>query len=74
MVREGRKIFADLTVEENMRLGAYCRNDTDAIEQDLKLMESYFAVLAAKRSAKGSKLSGGQQRRAGEVFGRGLVG
>jgi len=49
MVPEGRKIFPDLTVEENLRLGAYCRKDTDAIEQDLKLMESYFAVLATKR-------------------------
>jgi branched-chain amino acid transport system ATP-binding protein len=62
MVPEGRRIFADLTVEENLRLGAYCRKDTHAIEQDLKLMESYFAVLATKRSAKGSELSGGQQQ------------
>ncbi len=62
MVPEGRKIFPDLTVEENLRLGAYCRKDTDAIEQDVKLMESYFAVLATKRSAKGSELSGGQQQ------------
>jgi len=62
MVPEGRKIFPDLTVEENLRLGAYCRKDTDAIEQDLKLMESYFKILATKRSAKGSELSGGQQQ------------
>jgi branched-chain amino acid transport system ATP-binding protein len=62
MVPEGRKIFPDLTVEENLRLGAYCRKDTDAIEQDLRLMESYFTVLATKRSAKGSELSGGQQQ------------
>jgi branched-chain amino acid transport system ATP-binding protein len=62
MVPEGRKIFPDLTVEENLRLGAYSRKDTKAIEQDLKLMESYFAVLATKRSAKGSELSGGQQQ------------
>jgi branched-chain amino acid transport system ATP-binding protein len=62
MVPEGRKIFPDLTVEENLRLGAYSRKDTEAIEQDLKLMESYFAVLATKRSAKGNELSGGQQQ------------
>jgi len=62
MVPEGRKIFPELTVEENLRLGAYCRKDADAIEQDLKLMESYFGVLATKRSAKGSELSGGQQQ------------
>jgi branched-chain amino acid transport system ATP-binding protein len=62
MVPEGRKIFADLTVQENLWLGAYCRKDPDSIEQDLKLMESYFGVLATKRSAKGSELSGGQQQ------------
>jgi branched-chain amino acid transport system ATP-binding protein len=62
MVPEGRKIFADLTVDENLRLGAYCRKDTEGIEQDLKLMESYFKILATKRSAKGSELSGGQQQ------------
>ena len=36
--------------------------DAEAVEQDLKLMESYFGVLATKRSAKGSELSGGQQQ------------
>jgi len=62
MVPEGRRIFPDLTVEENLRLGAYCRKDRDAIEDDIRLMESYFNVLATKRGAKGSELSGGQQQ------------
>jgi branched-chain amino acid transport system ATP-binding protein len=62
MVPEGRHIFPDLTVQENLRLGAYCRRDRDAIEEDIKLMESYFEVLATKRGAKGSELSGGQQQ------------
>jgi branched-chain amino acid transport system ATP-binding protein len=62
MVPEGRRIFPDLTVHENLRLGAYCRQDRDAIEEDIKLMESYFDILAAKRGAKGSQLSGGQQQ------------
>ncbi len=62
MVPEGRRIFADLTVQENLRLGAYCRKDRDAIEDDIKLMESYFNVLATKRSSKGGELSGGQQQ------------
>ena len=48
-VPEGRKIFPDLTVGENLRLGAYCRKDTVEIERDLNLMVSYFAVLATKR-------------------------
>jgi branched-chain amino acid transport system ATP-binding protein len=63
MVPEGRRIFADLTVHENLRLGAYCRNDGAAIiDDDIKLMESYFSVLATKRTAKGDELSGGQQQ------------
>jgi branched-chain amino acid transport system ATP-binding protein len=62
MVPEGRRIFPDLTVQENLRVGAYCRQDRDAVEEDIKLMESYFNVLATKRSAKGSELSGGQQQ------------
>jgi branched-chain amino acid transport system ATP-binding protein len=62
MVPEGRHIFPDLTVQENLRLGAYCRKDRNAIEEDISLMESYFDVLAAKRNAKGSELSGGQQQ------------
>jgi len=35
MVPEGRHIFADLTVRENLRLGAYCRTDQDAVEADM---------------------------------------
>jgi branched-chain amino acid transport system ATP-binding protein len=62
MVPEGRHIFADLTVQENLRLGAYCRKDRDAVEEDIKLMETYFGVLAIKRTAKGGELSGGQQQ------------
>jgi branched-chain amino acid transport system ATP-binding protein len=62
MVPEGRRVFADLTVQENLRLGAYCRKERDAIEADIRLMETYFQVLATKRHARGGKLSGGQQQ------------
>ncbi len=62
MVPEARRIFADLTVEENLRLGAYCRKDRDAVEADIARMESYFEILATKRGAKGGQLSGGQQQ------------
>ena len=62
MVPEGRRIFADLTVQENLRLGAYSRQDHDAIEADIGRMESYFSILAEKRSQKGGSLSGGQQQ------------
>jgi branched-chain amino acid transport system ATP-binding protein len=62
MVPEGRRIFADMTVRENLRLGAYGRRDRDNVENDVKLMESYFEILAQKRTAKGGELSGGQQQ------------
>jgi branched-chain amino acid transport system ATP-binding protein len=62
MVPEGRRIFADLTVRENLRLGAYSRKDQDGIEADIGRMETYFAILARKRTAKGGELSGGQQQ------------
>jgi len=62
MVPEGRRVFADMTVRENLRLGAYGRKDRDAVESDVKLMESYFEILAQKRGAKGGELSGGQQQ------------
>lgn len=62
LVPEGRRIFADMTVEENLRLGAYARRDSDAIEADVKTMESFFPILASKRQQKGGSLSGGQQQ------------
>src|ERR1700744_358749 len=62
MVPEGRRIFADLTVRENLRLGAYVRNDLAGVEADIGRMEAYFPILAEKREQKGGALSGGQQQ------------
>jgi len=62
MVPEGRRVFADMTVRENLRLGAYGRRDRENVESDVQLMESYFEILAQKRNAKGGDLSGGQQQ------------
>jgi branched-chain amino acid transport system ATP-binding protein len=62
MVPEGRRIFSDLTVRENLRLGAYSRTDQSQVEADISRMESYFSILAKKRTAKGGELSGGQQQ------------
>jgi branched-chain amino acid transport system ATP-binding protein len=62
MVPEGRRVFADMTVRENLRLGAYGRRDRENVESDVKLMESYFDILAQKRNARGGELSGGQQQ------------
>lgn len=62
MVPEGRRVFADMTIRENLRLGAYCRKDLAEIEADIGLMENYFGILAKKRDAKAGTLSGGQQQ------------
>ena len=62
MVPEGRRVFADMSVRENLLLGAYCRKDRNAVEADIALMESYFSILEKKRDAKAGTLSGGQQQ------------
>ncbi len=62
MVPEARRIFAPLTVQENLRLGGYARQDRDEVEADIARMEAYFPILAQKRQAKGRELSGGQQQ------------
>jgi branched-chain amino acid transport system ATP-binding protein len=61
LVPEGRRIFPDLTVRDNLRLGGYSRTDS-GVESDIGVMESFFPILAEKRDAKGSALSGGQQQ------------
>jgi branched-chain amino acid transport system ATP-binding protein len=62
LVPEGRRIFADMTVEENLRLGAYARRDAAAVDADVTIMEGFFPILATKRRDKGGSLSGGQQQ------------
>jgi branched-chain amino acid transport system ATP-binding protein len=62
LVPEGRRIFIDMTVEENLRLGAYVRRDSEAIEADVQTMEAHFPILATKRRDSGGSLSGGQQQ------------
>ena len=62
LVPEGRKIFVDMTVEENLRLGAYARRDDAAVETDFATMLAFFPILATKRRDKGVSLSGGQQQ------------
>ena len=59
---EGRKLFSRMTVEENLRLGAYARRDEAAVEADFETMLSFFPILATKRRDRGGSLSGGQQQ------------
>ncbi len=61
-VPEGRELFADLTVLENLRLGAYVRRDNDEIKRDLDRMYERFPVLAERRQQAAGSLSGGEQQ------------
>ena len=61
-VPEGRLIFPDMTVLENLELGAYIRKDTSEIRSDLDKIFGYFPVLAERRRQRGGSLSGGEQQ------------
>ncbi|MEV6280367.1 ABC transporter ATP-binding protein [Nocardia sp. NPDC051832] len=61
-VPEGRGTFAPLTVEENLRLGAYPRRDRPGVEADLARVFGFFPVLREKRREAAGALSGGQQQ------------
>ena len=61
-VPEGREIFPLLTVEENLRMGAYTRRDPDGVARDLELVYGYFPILKERAKQEAGKLSGGQQQ------------
>ncbi|RKH22241.1 ABC transporter ATP-binding protein [Corallococcus praedator] len=59
---EGRGIFPNLTVQENLELGAYLRRDTARIEQDMEKGFTLFPVLKERRRQLAGTLSGGEQQ------------
>jgi branched-chain amino acid transport system ATP-binding protein len=61
-VPEGRRVFADLTVLENLKLGAYTRNDKQEIEDTLKMIYKRFPRLEERKSQLAGTLSGGEQQ------------
>jgi branched-chain amino acid transport system ATP-binding protein len=70
-VPEGRRIFGDLTVAENLLMGGYARNDTAGFARDLGMVYSLFPRLKERRSQLGGSLSGGEQQML--AIGRGLM-
>ena len=62
MSPEGRRILPHLTVEENLRLGAFTRTDKEGIEQDREYVYSLFPRLRERHWQKGGTLSGGEQQ------------
>ena len=69
---EGRKIFARMTVEENLEMGAFSRKDRDGIAQDLERVFKLFPRLAERRKQLGGTLSGGEQQML--AMGRAMMG
>jgi branched-chain amino acid transport system ATP-binding protein len=61
-VPEGRRIFPRLSVVENLKLGAYTRDDRAGIAQDLDKAFTLFPILAERRHQSGGTLSGGEQQ------------
>ena len=59
---EGRRVFGDMSVMENLRLGASVRSDTDGILQDTERMLGLFPILAERRGQAAGTLSGGEQQ------------
>lgn len=59
---EGRRVFASMTVLENLELGAYLRRDKDGIEKDLTRVYEWFPILAERKKQLAGTLSGGEQQ------------
>ena len=64
LVPEGRQVFADQTVDDNLRLGAYSRgrNQESAVDADIERMVELFPVLGERRAQVAGSLSGGEQQ------------
>jgi branched-chain amino acid transport system ATP-binding protein len=61
-VPEGRRVFANMTVEENLELGAFLRKDKDGIQQDFAKVFQLFPRLEERRKQLAGTLSGGEQQ------------
>ena len=70
-VPEGRRIFANMTVEENLELGAYIRSDKKGIRTDIDKVFERFSRLGERRTQIAGTLSGGEQQML--AIGRGLM-
>jgi branched-chain amino acid transport system ATP-binding protein len=61
-VPEGREVFPLLSVEDNLRMGAYTRSDADGVSQDIEAVFGYFPILRERARQEAGQLSGGQQQ------------
>lgn len=71
LVPEGRRIFARLTVQRNLELGAYTRHDSHEVAESIDRMYTLFPILKERRSQLAGTMSGGEQQML--AIGRGLM-
>lgn len=71
LVPEGRRVFANLTVLENLKMGAYLRNDDEGIKKDMDWVYELFPRLKERTWQESGTLSGGEQQML--AIGRGLM-
>ena len=62
LVPEGRRLFAELTVEENLRLGLAARSGANGVEEDMAAVAELFPIVEEFRNRHAGALSGGQQQ------------
>jgi branched-chain amino acid transport system ATP-binding protein len=70
-VPEGRRLFSAMSVRDNLLMGAYLRDDKDAIAADLERVYAMFPILADRRRQDAGTMSGGEQQMC--AIGRGLM-
>ncbi len=61
-ILEGQRVFRDMTVESNLTLGAFVRNDREGIKADLEEVYRHFPILKERRRQSAGSLSGGEQQ------------
>jgi len=61
-VPEARRVFFDMSVEDNLKMGAYVRKDKTAIDKDLAELYEHFPILKQRKKQKAGSLSGGEQQ------------
>ena len=61
-VPEGREVFPELSVMENIQMGAYVRRDKKEIQKDMERMLNYFPILRERKNQEAGYLSGGEQQ------------
>lgn len=70
-IPEGRKVFPDMTVRENLKIGAYTNSDKAKVKASIEEIYDYFPILKERRNQLAGTLSGGEQQML--AIGRGLM-